>query len=597
MTQLSFEAGNRFPLLDLLPSSKPSRGGGNASEPFDSHLNRASTPSADPTSYSASADSPASRSASFASSASSAAQPVAADSPDPDRASSSSDAPTSTRQSESETSDRDKHSTASTSKASDASRVQAKKKDSDSEKDRDDKDDVEISQESAALVQQGDAVIAPATAKEESEKGGNVTNGIEKSATSQDKTSKKGEDDASAATATKQGNQNRPATIPGDETSKSGTSAAASEAATNAVAAEDQKIEPTGAVGETGDKGTANGAKDPLAKESSQDSSENPQATNQVPTKVELAGSPIEESTDVVLVNSNQKDETASASAARDKKSGQADKTEATNEAVNAAKQADGADAAERAAQQAQQQQTELAAAGELSLVTNSDSDPSNDQSQGGDADKSPVPGLTSNASNKPNVGSNSTPENSFSSKLLVSANEAPGERTGHAASAPAGTASGVSDSDSMSAADRARFVHRVSRALHIAHERGGEVRLRLSPPELGNLTLELKLHDKAMTANIEAETSAARTLLLDNLHVLKDRLAAQDIHVERFDVELRDPSQQQSPGGQSQDSDAGRHLRRVPNKPMTSGNKMDEPRTTSSPRPNSGSGQLNVII
>ncbi len=42
------------------------------------------------------------------------------------------------------------------------------------------------------------------------------------------------------------------------------------------------------------------------------------------------------------------------------------------------------------------------------------------------------------------------------------------------------------------------------------------------------------------MSARLEAETPTARSLLLDNLPALRERLAGQNIKVERFDVDLR---------------------------------------------------------
>jgi flagellar hook-length control protein FliK len=42
------------------------------------------------------------------------------------------------------------------------------------------------------------------------------------------------------------------------------------------------------------------------------------------------------------------------------------------------------------------------------------------------------------------------------------------------------------------------------------------------------------------MTAALETETSSARRVLLDHLPALRDRLAEQNIRVERFDVDVR---------------------------------------------------------
>jgi flagellar hook-length control protein FliK len=87
---------------------------------------------------------------------------------------------------------------------------------------------------------------------------------------------------------------------------------------------------------------------------------------------------------------------------------------------------------------------------------------------------------------------------------------------------------------------DIGRFVGRVARAIHLAGERGGPLQLRLSPPELGSLKLELTVQEGVLSATVEAETPAARRLLLEHLPALRDRLAEQNVRVERFDVDLR---------------------------------------------------------
>ena len=102
-----------------------------------------------------------------------------------------------------------------------------------------------------------------------------------------------------------------------------------------------------------------------------------------------------------------------------------------------------------------------------------------------------------------------------------------------------------------MSQADRVRFVQRVEQAFQDLSGQGGSVRLRLSPPELGSLHIEIKVAKGEMTARVEAETPAARNILLDNLPALRERLAQHDIKVQRFDVDLMD----RSGGGMSNQS------------------------------------------
>jgi flagellar hook-length control protein FliK len=93
---------------------------------------------------------------------------------------------------------------------------------------------------------------------------------------------------------------------------------------------------------------------------------------------------------------------------------------------------------------------------------------------------------------------------------------------------------------------DAARLIHRVARAFAAAGEVGGEVRLRLSPPELGALRLDVRVQEGVLVARLETETATARTAIIDNLPALRERLAEQGVRIERFDVDLM----QRQPGG-----------------------------------------------
>jgi flagellar hook-length control protein FliK len=98
---------------------------------------------------------------------------------------------------------------------------------------------------------------------------------------------------------------------------------------------------------------------------------------------------------------------------------------------------------------------------------------------------------------------------------------------------------------DSGPQIDRPRFVQRVEGALRAAQQRDGRVQVRLAPPELGVVHIELAVQNGVMTAKLEAETANARNALLDNLPALRERLAEQNIRVEKFDVDVRrDPQQ-----------------------------------------------------
>ncbi len=103
---------------------------------------------------------------------------------------------------------------------------------------------------------------------------------------------------------------------------------------------------------------------------------------------------------------------------------------------------------------------------------------------------------------------------------------------------------------------DTTRFLQRVSRAFAAAESRGGEVRLRLSPPELGAMQLEVSIKAGVLTATIETETSAAQTILLDNLPQLRERLAEQGMQIEKFDVNVADRQSQGMPGSPQEQRD-----------------------------------------
>jgi flagellar hook-length control protein FliK len=98
-------------------------------------------------------------------------------------------------------------------------------------------------------------------------------------------------------------------------------------------------------------------------------------------------------------------------------------------------------------------------------------------------------------------------------------------------------SASGAND---LPPIDPSRFIGRVAKAFQTAQDRGGTLQLRLSPPELGALRIELNVKDGVMSASLQTENANARRLLLDHLPALRDRLAEQNIRVDRFDVDVR---------------------------------------------------------
>ena len=157
-------------------------------------------------------------------------------------------------------------------------------------------------------------------------------------------------------------------------------------------------------------------------------------------------------------------------------------------------------------------------------------------------------------------------PENPGSERTAVAAGEADAAMSSQTATEAAArtSASPVGrDMPAQDQIDRVRFVQRVARAFESVGEHGGNLHLRLHPPELGSLRLEVAVRNGVMTARLEAETPAAQSLLLDNLPLLRERLAEQNIRIERFDVDLMDRSSGGSPGPSGGDTPSGdRHGR-----------------------------------
>ena len=104
---------------------------------------------------------------------------------------------------------------------------------------------------------------------------------------------------------------------------------------------------------------------------------------------------------------------------------------------------------------------------------------------------------------------------------------------------------------------DPARFVSRVAKAFESAQQKGGPIEIRLSPPELGSLQVRLEVKEGVLTASLETENQAARNAILDNLPALRERLAEQQIRIEKFDVDVRDDSNP-SDGWQQQSEQQG---------------------------------------
>lgn len=153
---------------------------------------------------------------------------------------------------------------------------------------------------------------------------------------------------------------------------------------------------------------------------------------------------------------------------------------------------------------------------------------------------------------------------------------------------------------DANGPVDRVRFVQRVARAFEAAGRDGGAIRMRLHPPELGGMRLEITVRNGQMTAQIETETTAAKNLLLDNLPALRERLAEQNIKVERFDVQTQDRPADSSPDGRYEQQQAfDQHQRGGQHQPSAGGHahETSTPDPLASTETTGDDGRLNIVV
>ena len=93
--------------------------------------------------------------------------------------------------------------------------------------------------------------------------------------------------------------------------------------------------------------------------------------------------------------------------------------------------------------------------------------------------------------------------------------------------------------------------VGRLTRGLNSAiNQRGGSVTLRLTPPELGLVKIEMAVRDGAVSAKFTAQTESVRNLLMDQMSNLRQAMDRQGLTVEKFEVQVLPQASSSSAGG-----------------------------------------------
>jgi flagellar hook-length control protein FliK len=90
-----------------------------------------------------------------------------------------------------------------------------------------------------------------------------------------------------------------------------------------------------------------------------------------------------------------------------------------------------------------------------------------------------------------------------------------------------------------LSQEERVRLIQRISRSFSRLGPNGGSINLKLHPPQLGALNVQVRLEGRSMSAKLSTETAAARDAILEGLPALRTRLAEQGFDISQFQVEV----------------------------------------------------------
>ncbi len=123
--------------------------------------------------------------------------------------------------------------------------------------------------------------------------------------------------------------------------------------------------------------------------------------------------------------------------------------------------------------------------------------------------------------------------------------------RTGRSSVSP--TNGNSEQAADLTQAERVRLVQRVARSFARLGPSGGSISIKLHPPQLGALNVQVRLEGRSMTAKLTTETAAARDVILESLPVLRGRLAEQGFEISQFQVEVADNQTDAASSGNQQ--------------------------------------------
>lgn len=118
-------------------------------------------------------------------------------------------------------------------------------------------------------------------------------------------------------------------------------------------------------------------------------------------------------------------------------------------------------------------------------------------------------------------------------------------------------------------------IVHQAGTKLVQAIEGGKAIRMRMNPPELGILNVEIKSINGSLTARLEVESPQAHRVLLENLSQLHEMLHRANTQVERIELNMLDTRSETHTTSQNSNgfSSPGHHKSKQDSQFSTTGN------------------------
>lgn len=104
---------------------------------------------------------------------------------------------------------------------------------------------------------------------------------------------------------------------------------------------------------------------------------------------------------------------------------------------------------------------------------------------------------------------------------------------------------------------NRSEAIDQIARVVRThANGRASSMTLRLDPPELGQLRVDVRMQDHSLVVRFQTQTQAAHDLLQDRIAELRHALEQHGIQLDRAEIEIRPPT----PGQQGRHADGQQH-------------------------------------